>query len=124
MKTNISFKRYISSLLLSLTITLLILAILSAVFTFFNVNEGLVRLAPTILFFFSSFLSGFFASRKTKRAGWLTGIIASFFYSIIVLLLSIIFSSGAPTPQGALKTVLYSLPFGIIGGILGINFRH
>lgn len=123
MKTIISFKSYISSLLLSLAITLLILVILSAVFTFFNVNEGIVHLAPTILFFFSSLLSGFFASRKTNRAGWLTGIIAAFFYSIIVLLLSIIFSSDAPTPQGALKTVLYSLPFGIIGGILGINSK-
>lgn len=123
MKTTISLKNYISALLLSLAITLLILAVLSAVFTFFNVSEKLINLAPTVLFFFSSFLSGFFASRKTRRAGWLTGIIASFFYSIIILLLSIIFSSGAPTPEGALKTVLYSLPFGITGGILGINSK-
>ena len=123
MKTTISFKSYISALLLSLAITFLILAVLSALFTFFNVSEKIISLSPTILFFFSSFLSGFFASRKTKRAGWLTGIIASFFYSIIILLLSLIFSPNAPTAESALKTILYALPFGIIGGILGINSK-
>lgn len=124
MKTIISFKNYISSLLVALLLTLLILVLLSAVFTFFNVSESVIRLSPTVLFFFSSFLSGFFSSRKAKRSGWLTGIIASFFYSILILLLSLIFSSNAPTLPGALKTILYSLPFGIIGGITGINFGH
>ena len=123
MKTTITLKNYISALLLSLAITFLILAVLSTVFTFLNVNEKIISLAPTVLFFFSSFLSGFFASRKTRRAGWLTGIIAAFFYSVIILLLSIIFSSAAPSPESASKTILYSLPFGIIGGILGINSK-
>lgn len=123
MKTTISFKKYIASLLASLAITFLILIAFSLVLTFFNVSEAIIRPSPTILFFLSSFLSGFFSSRKTNRSGWLTGAIASFFYGIIILLLSIIFSFQSITLSGALKTIIYSLPFGIIGGILGINSK-
>ena len=121
MKTVVSFKKYIVSILASLSFTLIILVILSAVQTFFSVNKAITSYSPTVLFFVSSFLSGFLSARKTNKGGIITGAVAAFFYSILILLLAIVFSFNSVTLSGALKTVLYSLPFGIIGGILGIN---
>ena len=117
-----AIRKYIISILLTFAIMLIFTSLLSVLFTFVDISDSVRRIILMILSGILPFLSGFFASRKTNRSGYLTGIIAAVFYSLIVILLSSALYYNISFPF-IIKVFLRAVPFGLLGGIMGINSK-
>ena len=120
--TDSVLKKYIISILLTFAVMIILTALLSALFTFADISDSTRKIILMIMSGLLPFLSGFFASRKTNRSGYLTGIIASVFYSLIVILLSSVLYYTISLPF-IFKLLLRAIPFGLLGGIMGINSK-
>lgn len=121
--SKVPFKNYLVSILLTFVISVLLMSAFSLLITFVDISSALRNIFLAGISIFSAFLSGFFASRKTNRLGYLTGIIASVLYWGILLLVSFALGYASFSLSHIFKTLLKAIPFGILGGIMGINSK-
>ncbi len=108
-----SLKKYIFSILSSILVTIVILALISVVFSFFSPALWLIQAVTHYGYILPLFLSAFLCARASSGKGLLTGIITA-----ILCLLAISLSPGV-----FLKRLPLGLLLGAIGGILGINSK-
>lgn len=116
-------KNYAISILLTFVISILLMSVFSLLITFVDVSTALRNVFLAGISILSAFLSGFFASRKTNRLGYLTGIIASLLYWVVILLLSFALGYATFSLPHIFKILLRAVPFGLLGGIMGINSK-
>lgn len=116
-------KSYIISFVFAFVLTLLLLSILSIIFTFFPPSEMISNFAYDYITTVSAFIAALFCAYRTGKHGLLTGIFSAVFYTATILLPgSMLF--GELLPAGIfLRQLAFSAGFGAIGGIIGINLK-
>ena len=88
-----------------------------------DVSQNYDTIITLIAFAFSSFISGFYAGRKKRQNGLLTGVIYTLPLNAIVLIISAIISDFKVDYLIAVSAVTLVLSAGL-GGILSVNMRH
>lgn len=118
-----SFKKYALSYIISLAITLIVLAITSIVFSFIPPYEWLVNIMHDYIFVLSAFPAAFLCARKSSGRGLLTGVIAADIYILLLIILGGLVFKNAITANSLVKIFLLGSLSGAIGGIWGINSK-
>ena len=120
--SNLPIKKYITSFALAFLITLLILSVLSIIFSFFPPPEWVLAISD-YSYLLSGFIAAFFCAKKSSRRGFLTGILASLLYiATLIILGGLIFKSDISAIP-LIRIFGVSALCGGAGGILGINCR-
>ena len=114
---------YLKAFLAAFSCTVIVFALLSALFAHTDIPENVWELILSASGAFSSFLAAFFSAIGTRKRGFLTGIISSLLYTLLLILPGMVFFPGKRAAAALIKKLLYAVLFGMIGGILGINFK-
>lgn len=121
--STLPLKKYAVSFLLALAVTLVLLAAVSIVFSFLPPPSWLLETLHSYIFLFSSFIAAFFCARSSSGRGFLTGIIASNLYILLLIALGgLIFKNSLET-LSVIKIFIPGSVCGAVGGILGINCK-
>lgn len=116
-------RKYVLSYIISLVITLLLLAAISIVFSFFPPYEWLINAIHDYTFVLSAFPAAFLCAKSSSGRGFLTGIIAADIYILILIILGGLMFKNAVAPNALVKIFLLGSLSGAVGGIWGINSK-
>lgn len=115
------FINIIKGNILSLLVTLILASVFALASTYFLIGDSLVSIFIVIITSISIFSGGFYASRKSKRKGYLSGFLVSLIYLILIGIYSK--AQGNVISMDLLTFSRLALGFlvGIFSGMLGIN---
>ena len=113
----------LKAVIISMLITALALIILAAFVTYGPVSENTAGICVTVAMIISVFLSGFVVSKKMRRRGYLSGMIAGGIYILIMLATGFLAFGNLSIGASSLKTVALAIASGTVGGIFGVNFK-
>ncbi len=116
-------KHFIIGILISFAVTALMLLVMSLFMYFTDANADTVSTLSAICLAVGSFFGSLFTAKIKKSQGLLTGLILSFIYFIIILVISMILGGKAFSITSLLHAVIMLLSGGI-GGILGVNSKQ
>ncbi len=103
--------------------SLIILACFSIIVTYTPIGEKYIGTIATLASVSGALFASFKCARSFKSRGILNGIISAIVYFLTVALLGIIFFEGDVNFKILLKNLLYYIPVGMLGGILGVNIK-
>lgn len=104
-------------------VTVIVFALVSILFSFADIPEIIWDRIRGFSAVFSAFLAALFSAMGTRKKGYLTGLISSLCYMVLLFLVgAVIFPSQIAFPF-LFKRLFQAAVFGIFGGILGINMR-
>ena len=101
---------YISSILLMLVFSILV--------TVVDISTGAVKIISLVILVISSFICGFFASKKLQVKAIIVGFSSGISYYLTLAVISAIITGGGFTKMFFVKLAL-AVVFSIIGGIVG-----
>ena len=101
---------YISSILLMLVFSILM--------TVVDISTGAVKIISLVILVISSFICGFFASKKLQVKAIIVGFSSGISYYLTLAVISAIITGGGFTKMFFVKLAL-AVVFSIIGGIVG-----
>jgi len=108
----------------SMIFTAIALLILALFVTYGNMSEKAVSICVAAATFICVFASGFAASSAAGKNGWLSGLVAGIIYVIVMLVVGWITLGNSSVSNETVKMFIISIVSGIIGGIMGINFKR
>lgn len=106
---------------ISIGFTLICLFIFSAVLTYTNTSEDLIKPVIVVLTSISILIGSSIGSSKLKKNGILNGAIIGGLYFISIYLISSIISKNFMINIQTIIIILVGMIFGVIGGIIGVN---
>lgn len=115
-------KRTGIALLISMAVSGILLLVLAIFMTFTEFPEFLVRPLVQGIQWFSIFLAGLEAARKSRRKGWRIGMISGGLYMFVLKLLGVA-CFHTISWKSFLLALLSGIIFGALGGITGINMK-
>ena len=101
---------YISSILLMLVFSILM--------TIVDISTGAVKIISLVILVISSFICGFFASKKLQVKAIIVGFSSGISYYLTLAVISAIITGGGFTKMFFVKLAI-AVVFSIIGGIVG-----
>ena len=104
-------------------ITLICLLAISIILTYTNVSENIITVSVIIISALSIFIGSIISAVNINKNGILNGSIVGAIYMITIYLLSSIFVAGFSMNMQSILMILISILAGMIGGIIGVNFR-
>ena len=104
-------------------ITLICLLAISIILTYTNVSENIITVSVIIISALSIFIGSIISAVNINKNGILNGSIVGAIYMITIYLLSSIFVSGFSMNMQSILMIVISIIAGMIGGIIGVNFR-
>lgn len=105
----------------SVTVTLILVLIIAAVYYFADINETVLNVLLFSVSAVSAFLGGLFSSKHSGDKGLLHGLLTSLVY-LIVLFAAAFAVNKQLTPAPRLITLLIAgSAAGMLGGIFGVN---
>ncbi len=123
-KELISKNKYlVIGILISFAVTAIMLLLMSIFMYFTDADADVVSTLSAVCLAVGSFVGSVFSSKAKKSQGLLTGLILSFIYFTIILIISLIFGGKAFSVMSLLHGVIMLLSGGI-GGILGVNSKQ
>lgn len=122
-RLNLPLKKYIIAFFFAFLVTVVLQSLLSVVFSFFPPGEKVFDILCSSLGYFSSTLAAFFCARVSGKKGFLTGIISADMYIAILLSLGIVLLKNTYEMSDIIRIFAISSSLGIVGGIMGINFK-
>ena len=125
-KTNeeqdgLNAKDGVKILLIMVIFSALYLGIFAGVSTLFYPADSMPSIGAYSAHFLSALLGGVFASRKTHKAGLITGGLVGLSYAFLIFLISLGVSDKAFFSAEKLIFLALSVIGGGFGGILGVN---
>lgn len=121
--SNLPFKKYIKAFIFSFVLSLVILAAISIVFSFFPPPEFLLEALGSYFYLFPVLTAAFLCGRVSLRRGLLTGLISAFFYILLLVMSGGILFKTVVSADKIISLLIPGLLCGAVGGILGINFK-
>ena len=103
--------------------SLIILACFAIVVTYTPVGEKYISTIAMLASVSGALFAAFKCARTLKSKGILNGIISAVVYFLTIALLGVIFFEGEVNFKILLKNILYYIPVGMLGGILGVNIK-
>lgn len=107
------------ALLLSMAVTLVLLAVLALLVYLLHFNDGKMNIGIVVVYILSCLFSGFAAGKGVGDKKFLWGAVTGLLYFIVIVIVSFAMSHG--TYSGAvnyLTTVLLCAGSGMLGGML------
>jgi len=104
-----------------IALSLCVAAVLSLLFYFTSLNEGILPPVVVGLGIVSIFFSGAIAGRQAGALGWVHGAIAGLVYALVVYFFGVAIVAYPITFTAILEKLASGLGLGALGGILGIN---
>ena len=118
-----SLKKYILSYIITFFITLIFLAAVSIVFSFFPPYVWLIDTVHDYSLVLSAFIAAFMCARSCSGRGLFNGIIAADIYIALLIALGGLVFKSSVLSHSLIKIFLLSSISGAIGGIWGINSK-
>lgn len=118
-----SLKKYILSYVITFLITLIFLAAVSIVFSFFPPYAWLIDTVHDYSFVLSAFIAAFMCARSCLGRGLFNGIIAADIYIALLIVLGGLVFKNSVFSTSLIKIFLLGSISGAIGGIWGINSK-
>jgi putative membrane protein (TIGR04086 family) len=106
-----------------LIISILLLSLISFVFTVQNIPQSAVIPFACFSICGGAFTGGFFASHKYKNKGLVLGALTGLLFFLILYIVGVFMNEINSGALAMLKLVL-SVVFGSFGGIVGVNTLH
>jgi len=114
----------IKGMVVSILLTFILLLGLCCLCYFLTVSEQLLSLLVFLVTGISIFFGAFLTSLRADSSGLLHGLIHGFFYLLIVFVWGLVVNKGFFWNTHLLSMSLCILASGMLGGILGINFKN
>lgn len=108
-------------LLISYAMSLILIAIYSALLAYTNVPESSIPICVIAITIISIIFSSASAVRKIKENGLINGGILGAIYVMILYIISSIFSTGFSFAGISISMIFTAIVAGVIGGIIGVN---
>jgi len=121
--SNVSFKRISRGVLTSIIVTLILLVLCAAVFTYTDLEIRHSSLTVKIIFYLGALMSGLFSSLGIRNNGWIAGILGGLIYSLGIFILGALVTENFSFNLWLLTKVFTSIILGSVGGIIGINVK-
>lgn len=118
-----SLKKYILSIVISILVTVVLLALISVVFSYLPPALWLMQAITDYSYTLPAFISAFLAARSSSGRGLLTGIITAVLCIFMISLVGKIFFDSSDFLISFVKTLPIGALCGGLGGILGINSK-
>ena len=113
----------LKGLLVCYIVTIVFILIFSALLTYTKVKENSIPMLNTITMISSISLGAIYSTIKIKEKGWLHGGIVGILYYVVLLILNYTFAKPFTMDIYSMSKLLISLGAGVIGGMIGINFK-
>ena len=115
--------RFLSGWVTAFFVTVILAALLSAIFGFVGVSDSATEKIQCGAKYFSAFLAGLLCARGGKKRGWLTGSCAALVYTAALCGIGMcIYGTQAANPY-ILRQLGIAALCGAVGGIVGINSK-
>jgi len=116
-----SFRSVIKSVLIGYIIAIIIFLIYGMLLRFTSVSESSMPIVTRVVSAATIFLSGILSARQTRSKGWITGGLAGFIYTALLLVFSMILLKEFQPDTNLLVDIAVGILVGTLGGILGVN---
>lgn len=104
-------------------VTIIISALLSAVFGFVGISDSAAETAQYAAKYFSAFVAGLLCARGGKRNGWLTGGCAALVYTALLCGAGICIYGSETANTDIIRQLGLAALCGAVGGVFGINSK-
>ena len=108
---------------ISFVITLISLLVISIILTYTDVSENIITVSVIVISALSIFIGSIISAVNINKNGILNGSLVGAIYMITIYLLSSIFVAGFSMNMQSILMIVISIIAGMIGGIIGVNFR-
>jgi putative membrane protein (TIGR04086 family) len=122
MKNNMLIKNLLISLVVSIAVVFVVLALSSIILLKTNMNDALVNVLNLISFSIGAFAGGLTISKLFKEKGLVYGLINGLVLFSISFIISLVINFSAPSLFSLIKLIAISF-FSLVGGVIGVNTK-
>lgn len=116
-------KEYIKGIIKAYSISVVLIFILSICISTTSLKESIIRPAVIVISGFSILVASIFLANNKKEKGLINGAIIGAIYMFILYVVSSLASWNFSVSQNSLIMIFVGIVSGIIGGIIGVNFK-
>jgi len=120
---KLNFRNLLKALCVGLIVSVILIAILSALLVFTPLPESTTSAAIIIVIIISNLIAGLSLSKKMRANGLMAGIFVGIFYAVALYLIGAIFYNKVDINWGTVIMLLISIVSGAVGGIVGVNTK-
>ena len=120
---GIPFTHYLKAFAAAFFVTVIIFALVSALFAFADIPQVVWEWFLGGCSAFSAFIAALFSSIGTRKMGYLTGMISSLCYTVLLFFIGAVIFPGEIALNVLFKKLIKAAVFGTFGGVLGINLK-
>lgn len=113
-------RKVFSGVFLAFLLTIFLLFLFSVIIFFSSIPEDYISKLAVIVMALSIAVSSFITSRGIESKGWLNGGLIGLFYSVVIIIVKILFYKEGVTAS-LLLDVLFGFLIGAISGAIGVN---
>lgn len=118
-----NYKILFKSVCCAVILSLICLFVLSVILAITSVKENIMSISIVFISALSILISSFYASKKIKEKGIISGAIIGFLYMLILYIISSIVNGEFSMALETIIMIISGIIGGAIGGILGVNLR-
>lgn len=121
-----SFKNiwvYGKGLIRGYVVSLVLFFISAIIITYTSISEGIVPILTSVIMVLSIAYAGMYVAVNIKKRGWLHGALIGLVFSLILIILSLIFISDYTVDRIVYYKIGIGIITGVIGGMIGINMK-
>ena len=126
-QTNFDSKNYvfniIKSLFFSYLLSIIMIIIGAAIFSFTNLNESFIRIFVSVVTMISVTICGFLTCKNIIKGAWIWGSLSGICYVLVLYLMGAFATNNFLINKSLFMLFIVGIFFGIFGGILGINLK-
>ena len=104
-------------------ITVIVFALVSALFSHVDIPESVWKWIQGYSAAFSCFLAALFSAIGTRKMGYLTGMVSSLCYMMLLFFVGAVIFPGEIALDMLFRKLFQAAIFGTFGGIFGINLK-
>lgn len=120
---RINLRKIIKNVFWGLFAVGVLLLLCSIIFTYTDFDAKYISIVAKVILYLGATSVGIFSSLKAKSNGWLMGGTSSAIYIVILAIIRLIFCPGKTIDASVLISLVGTIFFGVLGGILGINLK-
>ena len=116
-------KDYIRGIIKAYSLSIVLIFILSICISTTSLKESIIRPAVIIISGFSILIASIFLANDKKEKGLINGAIIGVIYMFILYVISSFALWDFSVSQNSITMIFVGIVSGIIGGIIGVNFK-